>query len=118
MIPELLELVACPPLGVIGLCCSSLGLLPCEGIAALSDFLSILVLIGIGLELLGIGILIPLNACLSFGMLASNCLSLSLSLGNGWCSLVFKELLHLLVVNLPKLGSTAKGFCTKAPLPN
>jgi hypothetical protein len=75
-------------------------------------------LIGIALELLGIGILIPLNACLSFGMFASNCLSLLLALGNGWCSLVFKEVLHLLAVNLPKLGNLGKGICTKAPLPN
>jgi hypothetical protein len=132
MILELLDLLACcplecacPPLQLIDFCCScfcpslsSLSQLPCEGVLVLSNLLSILVLLGIGLELLGIGILIPLNACLSFGMLGSNCLALLLALGNGWCSLVFKEVLHLLVVNLPKLGNMAKGICTKHPCLN
>jgi hypothetical protein len=47
-------------------------------------------------------------------MLGSNCLALLLALGNGWCSLICKEGLHLLSNLLPKLG---KGICTKATLP-
>jgi hypothetical protein len=74
MIPELLDLLAClplecayPPFRIIDFCCScfcpslsSLSQLPCEGVIALSNLLTILILIGIGLELLIIGILFPL----------------------------------------------------------